>query len=143
MTSTYSFIDIAVIDGVRQRFVAGDALVVLDANLEIALWANGPGATLFGHGDIELTVGAAPDIGAAAKRQIMGTAAYRGGSAGQAMVRLGGQAVPLHVQRVTLPDGAQAVLVASARQRPRHTRSRGSGVTCHLGVSVNPGISWR
>jgi PAS domain S-box-containing protein len=118
MTSAYSFIDIAVIDGVRQRFAAGDALVLLDEHLESALWANGPGAALFGHGDIESTVGAAFGMGAAAKRQIMGTPAYRGGPAGQAMVRLGGQAMPLDIQRVTLPDRAQAVLVAAKRSGP-------------------------
>lgn len=118
MTAAYSFIDIAAIDGVRQRFVAGDALLLLDERLETVLWANGPGAALFGGGDIESTVGAAAAIGAAAKRQIFGTPSYQGGPPGKALVRLGGQVQPLQIQRLVLPDSTSAVLVASTRTGP-------------------------
>ena len=59
MTPTpYSFIDVAILDGVRERFAAGDAVVILSADLEELIWANGPGALLFGLADIEAVGGA-------------------------------------------------------------------------------------
>ncbi|MGE3363164.1 MAG: PAS domain S-box protein [Rhizobiaceae bacterium] len=133
MTAAYSFIDIAVIDGVRQRFAVGDALLLLDEGLETVLWANGPGAEQFGSGDIESTVGTAAAIGAAAKRQIFGTSAYRGGPPGTAMVRLGGQVQPLQIQRLTLPDSTPAVLLASSRTGP--AVHRGEGEIAALAIS--------
>jgi len=135
MTSAYSFIDIAVIDGVRQRFAAGDALAVFDETLETVLWANGPGAALFGEGDIESTVGAPPTISAAAKRQIMGAPASRGGAGGQAMVRLGSQALPLHVQWVAMRAGVQGVLVAAARGGPAQQDAKTTATLAISGFS--------
>ena len=57
--SEYSFIDIAVHDDVRGRFAAGDALAILSRDLEEVIWANGPGARMFGYPDIEAIMGAA------------------------------------------------------------------------------------
>ncbi|TIT26753.1 MAG: hypothetical protein E5W86_11445, partial [Mesorhizobium sp.] len=54
----YSFLDVAVLDAVRQRFAAGDAIAILSADLEQVIWANGPGAAVFGHDDIEGIIGA-------------------------------------------------------------------------------------
>jgi PAS domain S-box-containing protein len=48
----YPFIDIAVHERIRDRFAAGDALVLFSADLEGALWANGRGAELFGFSAI-------------------------------------------------------------------------------------------
>ena len=53
-SDSYSFLDVAVLDEVRQRFAAGDALAILSADLEQVIWANGPGAALFGYPDIEV-----------------------------------------------------------------------------------------
>ena len=51
--ASYSFLDVAVLDEVRERFAAGDALVILSGDLEEVIWANGPGAALFGHADVD------------------------------------------------------------------------------------------
>jgi len=45
----YPFIDIAVHDRVRERFAAGEAIVLLSADLGTVLWSNGRGARLFGY----------------------------------------------------------------------------------------------
>ena len=118
MTSaTYSFIDIAVLDDVRERFVAGDALAILSTDLEDVFWANGAGAAVFGYPDIEAIVGAAARLSPVARRQIMATAGFPniGRNAG-VVVRLAtgvsSRAVPLLASAITLPDGVQAVLVA-------------------------------
>ena len=47
------------LDGVRERFAAGDAIAILSADLDEVIWANGPGAALFGYADIEAVIGAA------------------------------------------------------------------------------------
>ncbi|MER2634585.1 MAG: hypothetical protein ABTQ30_12100, partial [Rhizobiaceae bacterium] len=73
---SYSFLDVAVLDGVRERFAAGDALVVLPAALDEIIWANGPGAALFGHGDIESAIGAGLDLSPTARRQIAATSGF-------------------------------------------------------------------
>jgi PAS domain S-box-containing protein len=118
MTSaTYSFIDIAVLDDVRERFAAGDALAILSTDLEDVFWANGPGAAVFGYPDIEAIIGAAARFSPVARRQIMATAGFPniGRNAGVA-VRLAtgvsSRAVPLLASAITLPDGVQAVLLA-------------------------------
>lgn len=114
MTSRYSFIDIAVLGGVRERFGAGDALVVLDAALAKVVWVNGAGAHLLGHRDIESAVDADLALPATAKRQIAGAPGFDiVGRGSQAMVRLGTAIVPLHVQRIALPGGEQAILLAA------------------------------
>ena len=51
--ASYSFLDVAALDEVRERFAAGDALIILSGDLEEVIWANGPGAALFGHADVE------------------------------------------------------------------------------------------
>ena len=72
----YPYIDIAALDAVRTRFAAGDAIAILTPALDEVIWANGPGAQLFGSSDIESIIGAEPRIGFAAKRQITATSGY-------------------------------------------------------------------
>lgn len=48
----YPFIDIAVHDRVRERFAAGEAIVLFSPDLKSPLWANGRGAELFGFASI-------------------------------------------------------------------------------------------
>ncbi|MBL8580119.1 MAG: PAS domain S-box protein [Mesorhizobium sp.] len=115
--ASYSFLDVAGLDVVRQRFAAGDALVILSADLEEVIWANGPGAALFGHDDVEPIFGANAPLGAAAKRQI---AALRGfpqiGRDKPLLVRVtlgvSSEAVRFLASTVTLPDGEIAILLA-------------------------------
>ncbi|RIK83944.1 MAG: PAS domain-containing sensor histidine kinase [Hyphomicrobiales bacterium] len=113
----YSFIDIAVLEEVRARFAAGDALALLSVDLDEVLWANGAGAALFGHDDVESVMGAQPGLGFVARRQIAAVPGFpRMGRDRTVMVRLArgatSRAVPFSVSAVTLPDGVPAVLLA-------------------------------
>ena len=70
-SGTYPFIDIAVLDEIREHFANGDALVVISPDLENVIWANGQGAAMLGYGAIDeiLSGGAVFDI--QARRQLM------------------------------------------------------------------------
>ncbi|WP_442579025.1 ATP-binding protein [Mesorhizobium sp. ASY16-5R] len=116
-SAAYSFIDVAVLDGVRERFAAGDAIVILSADLTEVVWANGPGAALFGHADIEQIVGAESGLGFAARRQIMATKGFPDiGRDRTIMVRLAqgmsSRAVAFAASAIALPDGEEAILLA-------------------------------
>ncbi|MCO5156171.1 MAG: PAS domain S-box protein [Aquamicrobium sp.] len=113
----YSFIDIAVLDKVRERFAAGDALALLSIDLNEIIWANGPGAALFGHADVESVMGASPGLGFVARRQIAAVPGFPRMERDRAVtVRLArgatSRAMAFDVGAATLPDGVPAVLVA-------------------------------
>lgn len=116
-TGAYSFIDIAVLDGVRHHFASGDPLVLLSVDLSTLLWVNGPGAALFGFDDIESAMGTEFDLGANVRRQIAATRGFPDiGNDRALMIRLqsGLQSRPLVCQAsaVGLPDGANGILLA-------------------------------
>src|SRR5690554_2769210 len=69
-SAPYSFLDIVVLEEVRERFAAGDALAVLSVGLDEILWTNGAGAEWLGYGDIASALGEPPRLPAAALRQI-------------------------------------------------------------------------
>ena len=115
--ASYSFIDVAALTEVRERFAAGDALVILSGDLEEVIWANGPGAALFGHAEVEAILGVEAPLGAAAKRQIAATSGFPDIGRDRAlMLRIAtgvsSQALPLLASAVALPDGEQAILLA-------------------------------
>jgi len=56
-SENYSFLDVAVLDAVRQRFADGDAMPFCRQTRTGDL-ANGPGAAVFGYPDIEAIIGA-------------------------------------------------------------------------------------
>ena len=112
-----SFIDIAVLEDVRARFAAGDALAILSIDLEEVIWANGPGAALLGYPDIETVMGASPGLTLAARRQIEATPGFpRIGRNRPVAVRLasgtGSRLVPFLASGITLPDGTPVILLA-------------------------------
>ncbi|MCV3242194.1 PAS domain S-box protein [Mesorhizobium sp. ZC-5] len=116
-SATYSFIDIVVLDDVRERFAAGDSLAILSTDLEEVIWANGPGAAVFGYPDIEAIIGASTRLGLVARRQIMATAGYPDigrdkGLAVRLATGMTSQAVSFLASAITLPDGEQAILLA-------------------------------
>ncbi|MFI0844998.1 ATP-binding protein [Mesorhizobium sp. IMUNJ 23232] len=116
-SAAYSFIDVAVLDGVRERFAAGDAIVILSTDLAEVVWANGPGAALFGHADIERIVGAESGLGFAARRQIMATKGFPNIGRDRAItVRLAqgldSRAMGFSASAVVLPDGEKAIMLA-------------------------------
>ncbi|MBZ9984404.1 MULTISPECIES: PAS domain S-box protein [unclassified Mesorhizobium] len=117
MPSEYSFLDVAVLDAVRQRFAAGDAIAILSANLEQVIWANGPGAAVFGYPDIESIIGAEARLPLIARRQIMATSGFPDiGSDRSITVRLAtgmtSRAIGFLASAVTLPDGENAIMLA-------------------------------
>lgn len=113
----YSFLDVAVLDAVRQRFAAGDALAILSADLEQVIWANGPGAAVFGYPDIEAIIGASARLPLVARRQIMATSGFPDiGNDRAITVRLAtgmvSRALGLLASAVTMPDGERAIMLA-------------------------------
>ncbi|AWC25276.1 Cell-division control histidine kinase PdhS [Aminobacter sp. MSH1] len=116
-SAAYSFIDVAVVDRVRQHFAAGDAIVVLTADLEDVVWANGPGAAVLGYDDIDAVIGAPARLGLAARRQIAATSGFPEiGSDRAIMVRVASgmtsSAVAFMASSVRLPDGETAIMLA-------------------------------
>lgn len=116
-SENYSFLDVAVLDAVRQRFAAGDAIAILSADLEQVIWANGPGAAVFGYPDIEAIIGASAQLPLIARRQIMATAGFpKIGSDRAITVRLAtgmtSRAVGFLASAVTMPDGESAIMLA-------------------------------
>lgn len=117
MSGIYPFLDIAVLDKVRRRFANGDALVVLSADLAKFIWANGPGAQLWGYGDIEALVGNACGLSAAAQRQLRALPRFPAiGTDRGVSVRLpsghSSRAIGFAASELTLPDGVPAILLA-------------------------------
>ncbi|MDX8541103.1 PAS domain S-box protein [Mesorhizobium abyssinicae] len=113
----YSFLDVAVLDAVRQRFAAGDAIAILSADLEQVIWANGPGAAVFGHDDIEGIIGASARLPLIARRQIMATSGFPQIGSDRAITLrlatgLSSRAVGFLASAVTMPDGEKAIMLA-------------------------------
>ncbi|SJM29138.1 PAS domain S-box protein [Mesorhizobium delmotii] len=116
-SENYSFLDVAVLDAVRKRFAAGDAIALLSADLEQVIWANGPGAAVFGYPDIEAIIGASTGLPLIARRQIMATSGFPQIGRDRAItVRLAtgltSRAVGFLASAVTMPDGENAIMVA-------------------------------
>lgn len=116
-SDNYSFLDVAVLDAVRQRFAAGDAIALLSADLEQVIWANGPGAAVFGYPDIEAIIGASAGLPLIARRQIMATSGFPQIGRDRAItVRLAtgltSRAVGFLASAVTMPDGENAIMLA-------------------------------
>jgi len=115
--ATYSFLDVAALDGVRERFARGEALVILSADLNEVIWANGPGAALLGHADVETIFGVDAPIGPTARRQISGLRGFPAiGRDRSLLVRIAmgvsSSALPFQASEVGMPDGEQAILLA-------------------------------
>ncbi|MDR7033063.1 PAS domain S-box protein [Mesorhizobium sp. BE184] len=116
-SESYSFLDVTVLDAVRKRFAAGDALAILSTDMEEVIWANGPGAALFGYSDIESMVGASPHLPPVAKRHILAVEGFPDiGVDHPITVRLAGgimsRTVGFMASAMTLPDGEKAILLA-------------------------------
>jgi PAS domain S-box-containing protein len=113
----YSFLDIAVLDDVRSRFAAGDAVAVLSTDLEEVIWANGPGAALFGYGDVEEIIGADSRLPFTARRQIMAAPGFPDlGRDRPVTIRLASgmtsRTVGFLASQLVLPGGEAAILLA-------------------------------
>jgi len=119
MPGTYPFIDVAVLDGIRERFVRGDALVVISPDLTSVIWANGPGAAMFGFDRIDDILGNDPGFAVQTKRQIMALDGSQAGTTRTVSVRLASgltsRLASFQIFDIRLPDGMPArVLAATA-----------------------------
>ncbi|MFA6155084.1 PAS domain S-box protein [Mesorhizobium sp.] len=137
MPSEYSFLDVAVLDAVRQRFAAGDAIAILSADLEQVIWANGPGAALFGYPDIEAIIGTSTQLPLIARRQIMATSGFPEIGHDRAItVRLAtgmtSRAVGFLASAVTMPDAEKAIMLAVPAAQ---ASSRGAGEIAARAIS--------
>ncbi|MBX3584180.1 MAG: PAS domain S-box protein [Rhizobiaceae bacterium] len=138
--SSYSFLDVAALEDVRTRFASGDALVILSTDLADVIWANGPGAALFGHDDVETILGAQAPLGPAARRQI---SALRGfpaiGRDRPLLVRItlgmSSDALRFLASAVTLPDGEAAILLA----QPAVAERQAEALAAAIGGFSQPG----
>jgi PAS domain S-box-containing protein len=137
----YSFIDIAVHDEVRERFAAGNALVVLDTQLAEVIWVNGPGAALFGDDEIEAIIGTEPPLGTVARRQIMGLTGYPAigrdrGVTVRIAAGLMSRLVSFQASAFELPGGEKAILLCAA---PEKSRSEAEAAARVIGGLSQPG----
>ncbi|HHZ07630.1 MAG TPA: PAS domain S-box protein [Rhizobiales bacterium] len=133
----YSFLDIAVLDEVRSRFAAADAMAILSTDLGEVIWANGPGAALFGHADIESIMGAETELPLAARRQIMATPGFPEiGKDRLLTIRLASgmssRIVGFLGSRISLPGGEPAILLVvpfaqGASRTPTEVATRAIG----------------
>ena len=121
-SESYSFIDIAVLDPVRERFAAGDSLVILSSALDEIIWANGPGAALLGYATVEAAIGAASGLGALAMRQIRAARGFPAIPADhpvsvRLMQGLTSRIVVFLASGIALPGGEAAILLAEPAEQ--------------------------
>ncbi|CDZ44434.1 ATP-binding protein [Neorhizobium galegae] len=120
----YPFIDIAVHERVRDRFAAGEAIVLFSPDMQNPLWANGRGADLFGFGSIYDFLDQGPNRVDIAFRQIE-AAARQLGEAGDIRnltirVASGFQRIPVQaICELVQVQGETAVLFSAPVERGR------------------------
>ncbi len=114
--TSYSFIDIAAWDGVRENFLSGKPIAVFTQDLGTLMWANGSAATLFGFSSIGEFEAEGPDGMRIALRQIQ-SAASRAveGEEIRTLLRItsgmSSKLLPAHVRRIRGRDGTPCIMV--------------------------------
>ena len=114
----YPYIDIAVLDTVRERLSAGDAVLIVDSALDTVVFANGAGARLAGFDNpVDLT-GSDPELGISARRQIgaLGFNELQGKSVTIALRITAGvysNMTMVSVSQLRLPDGKRAIMLSA------------------------------
>ncbi|GAB4357170.1 MAG: hypothetical protein Kow0026_17260 [Oricola sp.] len=114
--NTYSFIDIAAWDGVRENFLSGRPMAVFATDFGTLLWANGRAAQLFGFSSIGEFEAEGPGGMGTALRQLRSAAARaEAGKPVATMLRvtsgMGSRLVNAEVRRVRDRDGSSCVLL--------------------------------
>ncbi|MGR6466733.1 ATP-binding protein [Rhizobium sp. PAMB 3182] len=104
----YPFIDVAVHDRVRGRFARGEALVIFSAGMDDVLWANGPGAAVFGGSSVYDFIDQAPPLNDLTFRQaaVMARSLERIGDVRGFLIR-----VPNGFQRSTVRAEAEMIRI--------------------------------
>jgi PAS domain S-box-containing protein len=116
---TYPFIEIAVLDEIREHFANGDALVVISPDLQNVIWANGQGAAALGYGSIDEILGGGTALGIQARRQLMALDGFPAIGHGRTVslrvaFGLSSRILTFHASDLTLPRGEQAILLSLA-----------------------------
>ncbi|MGH6761882.1 MAG: PAS domain S-box protein [Phyllobacterium sp.] len=116
VSGTYPFIDVAALDGIRERFIRGDALVVVSADLAKVIWTNGPGARLFGFSSIDGMIGSA-GLPVPTRRQLLALDGFPSLGTGRIlMTRIASgvqsRLLQFAASEIEMPDGVYAVLLA-------------------------------
>ncbi|HEX9858128.1 MAG TPA: hypothetical protein VGA75_07210, partial [Paracoccaceae bacterium] len=117
----YPFIDLAVLAPVRDHFARGDAVAVLSSDLSEVLWANGAAAQLFGFSNIYDALDEGLSGQQSTRRQIESAVSGLGrtGKPQNFMMRavsgFSRLMAPAVLEDITLPDGAQALLLTSSQ----------------------------
>lgn len=115
MARAYPFLDIVVLDDIRERFAAGDALAILSADLVRIFWANGAGAELLGYSSVEDAIEREPRLSPVARRQLTALAGFPDiGKNRPVAVRMSTGLIVFHASTITLPGGESAILLASS-----------------------------
>ncbi len=118
-SGSYPFIDLAVLDGMRERLCAGEPVVLLDDTLDTVLLANGSGARLLGFSSPFDLVGNDPELGISARRQINSLQLFNSvGSTGSLALRLvsgvESRMVMAKLSSIALPDGEMGLVLSTA-----------------------------
>jgi PAS domain S-box-containing protein len=118
-SGSYPFIDLAVLDGLRERLCAGEPVVLLDNTLDTVLLANGSGARLLGFSSPFNLVGNDPELGISARRQINSLQLFNSvGSTGSLALRLvsgvESRMVMAKLSSIALPDGELGLVLSTA-----------------------------
>jgi PAS domain S-box-containing protein len=114
----YPFIQIAVLPEVREKFAAGQAMVILSPSLDFVYWANGAAAALFGYPSIYAFLDEQAFGDTVTGRQIAATAMQLGPARARQslLLRLGTGfrrfAAACTLEMLTLPGGEEALLLA-------------------------------
>jgi PAS domain S-box-containing protein len=118
-SGTYPFIDIAVLDEIREHFANGDALVVVSPDLESVIWANGQGASMLGYGAIDDILNSENVLGIQARRQLMALDGFPAIGHGRTVslriaFSLSSRILTFQASDLALPRGERAILLSVA-----------------------------
>jgi PAS domain S-box-containing protein len=116
---TYPFIDIAVLDEIREHFANGDALVVISPDLANVLWANGSGAAMLGYETVDDILNAGAVLGIQAQRQLKALDGFPSIGHGRSIslriaFGLSSRILTFQASDLVLPRGEQAILLSIA-----------------------------
>ena len=118
-SGSYPFIDIAVLDEIREHFANGDALVVISPDLTHVIWANGQGAAMLGYASVDDILSAGAVLGIQAQRQLMALDGFPAIGHGRTVslriaFGLASRILTFQASDLTLPRGEQAILLSIA-----------------------------
>ncbi|MET3645555.1 PAS domain S-box protein [Phyllobacterium ifriqiyense] len=118
-SGTYPFIDIAVLDEIREHFANGDALVVISPDLANVIWANGQGASMLGYATVDDILTAGTVLGVQAQRQLKALDGFPSIGHGRSVslriaFGLTSRILTFQASDIILPRGEQAIVLSIA-----------------------------